>query len=336
MVDGSMLPMSTAPHVSVATWSEVFQGHEIVGVAVRDRDTLQTLGRQSLSADAASHRLDGQIPTRVTTIFLDDPGDDNVGYRDLQGMTHPRLGVSRAPFHAGVLVASMDRDGDVYPVGGGLDGPFEKIDPGRWPGIQRLRCLGDHTYAIALARRLYRRVGVGQWQAVAGIPMSRDEGALQAAGFADIDAFSPSDLFAVGGHGDVWHFDGQTWRQQPFPSTERLATVTCAGNGDVYVTGEGGSLWVGGRSSWRQLAGGDSSVLWNDTRWFDGRLWLASDYQLRIWNGREIVAPEHEGRPIVMSGHMDAHDGLLAVADLFSVKAFDGQTWRTVAAPVKG
>jgi len=324
-----------APHVSRGTWADVYQGHEIVGVAIRDRNTLQTASRKAIPPDQATHLLDGQIPTRVATIFLDDMSDENVGYREITGMTHPRLGVSRAAFHQGVLLASMDRDGDTYPVGGGLDGPFEKIDPGRWPGLQRLKCIAGQTYAVALARRLYRRTAVGRWEPVGGIPMSTDEAALKAAGFRDLDAFSESDMYAVGGHGDVWHFDGGHWRQMGFPTNEQLATVTCAGDGNVYVTSEGGSLWVGQHSTWRLLEQRGSSVLWNDVRWFDGRLWLASDYQLRVWDGREIVAPEHDGKPVLASGHMDAHDGLLAIADLWTVSTFDGQAWRKVVAPYR-
>ncbi|WP_067065004.1 hypothetical protein [Roseateles chitosanitabidus] len=328
------MTLDTAPAVlNRSAWEDVFKGYEIVGVAIRDRTTLQTVARQSMPPDAASHLLDGQIATRVATIFLDGPSEDNVGFRELKGMTHPRIGVSRAPFHEGVLVASMDRDGDTYPAGGGLDGPWEKVDAGHWPGIQRLRSLGNQTYAVALARRLYKRTGVGRWDLVEGIPMSSDEGELRSAGFRDLDGFSETDLYAVGGHGDVWHFDGREWRQMGFPTNEQLATVTCAGDGNVYITSEGGTLWVGPQSTWRELEKGGSSVLWNDTRWFDGKLWLASDYQLRVWNGREIAVPEHEGKPVLASGHMDAHDGLLVVADLWSVSTFDGREWRKVVVP---
>ena len=62
---------------------------------------------------------------------------------------------------------------------------------------------------------------------------------------------------------------------------------------------------------------------------------LASDYQLRVWNGKEIVPQGHEGGTILASGYMDAHDGLLVVADLWSVSTFDGKTWRKAVAPFK-
>lgn len=324
-----------SPHLSRAAWTDVYQGQEITGVAIRNRHTLQTLSRPVTSPDTASRLLDGQIPCRVATIFLDDATEDNVGFRDLVGMTHPRLGISRAPFHDGLLVASMDRDGDVYPLGGAVEGPFEKIDVGQWPALQRLRCVGDQTFAVALARGIYRRVELGQWERLPGLPRPTIESALSRAGFRDLDGWSASDLYAVGGLGDVWHFNGSEWRAMDFPSSEPLATVTCGGDGHVYITGEGGSLWVGQRADWRRLLSGQSSILWNDTRWFNGRLWLASDYQLRVWNGQTLEAPLHDGRPLVASGHLDAHDGLLAIADLWTVSTFDGTDWRSVVAPWK-
>lgn len=325
----------SSSHLSRSAWADVFQHQEIVGVAIRNRQTLQTLSRPAVPPDQTGRLLDGQIPARVATIFLDDPSDDNVGCRGLSGMSQPRLGVSRAPFHEGVLVASMDRDGDVYPVGGGLDGPFEKIQPGGWPGVQRLRCVGDQTFAVTLARGLHQRVAVGRWERLPGLPVPRQEEALQAAGFRDLDGFTTAEMYAVGGHGDVWQLHGGEWRPMDFPTRESLATVTCGGDGNVYITGEGGSLWVGERHTWRQLQQGSSTVLWNETRWFNGQLWLASDYRLRVWDGGELMAPDHAGNPILASGHLDVHDGLLAVADLWTVSTFDGHRWHQVVTPFK-
>jgi hypothetical protein len=326
--------MSNA-HVSRSTWETVYQGHEIIGVAVRNATTLQTLTKKAMPPEESSLLLNENIPTRVASIFLDDSSAENVGFREITGMRYPKLGVSRSSFHNGALLASMDRDGDVYPVGGGLDGPFEKIAKGGWPGTKRLKCLWGSTYSVGRAREIYKRISVGHWERLDAIPAPVSDAAIDASGFNDLDGFTESDLYAVGGHGDVWHFDGSAWRQMGFPTNEQLATVTCAGDGNVYITGEGGSLWVGQKSTWRLLEQRGSSVLCNDAVWFNGQLWMASDYQLRVWDGKAVVPPEHEGKPILASGHMDAYDGILAIADLWTVSTFDGQQWRKVVAPYK-
>jgi hypothetical protein len=152
-------------------------------------------------------------------------------------------------------------------------------------------------------------------------------------GFSDLDAFSESDMYAVGGNGDVWHYDGKKWTQMGFPSNVELGTVTCAGDGQVYISGEGGSLWVGQKSTWKSIYKGSSSILWNDVLWFEGKLWLASDYQFRIWNGKELEPVMHEGKPVPMNGHMDVHDGLLAIASSEYVMTYDGKNWKHIVAP---
>lgn len=132
---------------------------------------------------------------------------------------------------------------------------------------------------------------------------------------------------------NIWHFDGTNWKQLGFPTNAQLATVTCAPDGQVYVSGEGGSLWVGRNESWKKIYSGGSSILWNDAVWFDGKLFLASDYQLRVWNGKELCTVEDNGKAVSAYGHMDAYDGLLVVAGPEFVYSFDGTSWRLLVAP---
>lgn len=118
-----------------------------------------------------------------------------------------------------------------------------------------------------------------------------------------------------------------------FPTNVQLGTVTCAGDGNVYISGEGGSLWVGEKSTWKVIYHGGSSILWNDVLWFQDKLWLASDYRLRCWNGHELEAVAHDGASVPIYAHMDAYDGLLVVASPDYVMSFDGQIWRKLVSP---
>jgi hypothetical protein len=327
-------------------WKEVFSEFEIIDIALREKDILQFALRQSMSYDQASHLAEHEIPARIVSLFLEMPTGNKCGFQEIVGMNFPVLGVSRKPFERpSGLLTSMDRDGDTWPAGGG-NGPMEHIAPGKRPATQRLKCINSFTYSVGILRKIYKRVAVGQWEPfMAGFP-SKDElpdfskmstsKALEITGgygFNDMDAFSESDMYAVGGEGDVWHYDGKLWQQMGFPSNVQLGTVTCAGDGHVYISGEGGSLWVGKKSSWKQVYQGGSSILWNDELWFDGKLWLASDYQFRIWDGKEMQRVEHDGKTVSMNGHMDVHDGILAIASSHSVMTFDGQTWRKIVAP---
>jgi hypothetical protein len=312
-------------------WNEVFADFEIVDIAIQERDIIQICGRKRMTTDAASHVWDSDIPARIITLFTQRPEGDNCGFQELTGMAFPLVGVSRAPFpRPSGLLSSKNGDGDIWPRGNG-NGPLEHIAPGKWPAPNRLKCINGYTYSVGPGRAIYKRKEIGKWIAFQdGFPAVEHS---DKQGFHDLDAFSETDMYAVGGLGDVWHFDGTKWSQMGFPSNVQLATVTCAGDGAVYISGEGGSLWVGEKSTWKLIYKGASSILWNDVLWFQGKLWLSSDYQFRLWRGSELAAVEHAGKTGPISGHMDAFDGLLVVASAQYVMSFDGATWRDLIAP---
>ncbi|MFB9241333.1 hypothetical protein IV454_07970 [Massilia antarctica] len=319
------------PFLDEKRWTEVFSDFEIVDLAIQEKGILQMCARKKTPLHEASLLFDSQIPTRIISLFTGRPTGDNCGYQELEGMAYPVVGVARAPFpRPSGLVASKNRDGDVWPRGNG-NGPLEHIAPGKSPFPEKLKCIGSVTYSVGAGRAVYKRVEVGKW-----VPFQDGFPTVEVTtgqGFRDLDAFSPSDMYAVGGHGDVWHYDGARWKQMGFPSNVQLATVTCAGDGNVYISGEGGSLWMGEKSTWKSIYHGTSSILWNDVLWFQNRLWLSSDYQFRQWDGKELIPVEHEGKTVSIWGHMDVFDGLLAIASPQHVKSFDGQAWTNLVSP---
>ena len=275
---------------------------------------------------------DHDIDTRVLVVNLASDGADDKSYflRRLTGYNKPRVGVATRPLQQ-TLLAARNNDGQVSVMGGGGQFPDEFIDPGKIPLPYRIKTLDGYACSVGGGRSIYKRVDIGRWVKLDnGFPVGEPS---TAQGFNDLDAFSESDMYAAGGHGDVWHYNGQQWRQMGFPSNVQLGTVTCAGDGQVYISGEGGSLWVGRESTWKRVYEGGSSILWNDALWFQDRLYLASDYQFRCWDGKRLEPVMHEGKSVPIYGHMDARDGLLAVASPEVVMTFDGSQWRTIIAP---
>jgi hypothetical protein len=316
-------------YVSKDLWQSEFEDWEINDVAIRDRNIVCLCLRKRVPHEQASRMWDHDIETTLINLFINRP-EKPFGARSFTGFNKPRVGTCTLPLSQALLVA-RNNDGQVSILGGGRDFPDEFIDPGKVPMTYRVKTLGGYAYSVGGGRAIYKRVDIGKWVKIdQGMPKVD---ASTAQGFNDLDAFSESDMYAVGGHGDVWHFDGKAWKQMGFPSNRQLATVSCAGDGKVYISGEGGSLWAGRLSTWEPLYEGASSVLWNDVLWFDGRLWLASDYQLRTWDGRALAEVAHQGDVVPIYGHMDARDGLLAVASPWSVMTFDGRAWRTIVAP---
>lgn len=316
-------------HVNKEIWLEHIKGWSIVDCAVRSKDVISLCMRRETDADEAGRIFDHDIDSRLLNLFINRT--ENVfGHRTYNGLNKPRVGVCLKPVAQAMMVA-RNNDGQVVLLGGGRDFPDEFIDPGKVPMTYRIKTIDGYAYSVGGGRSIYKRTDIAKWIKLdKGLPKVDAD---TAQGFNDMDAFSESDMYAVGGHGDVWHFDGGQWKQMGFPSNVQLATVTCAGDGNVYISGEGGSLWVGRKSTWKRIHQGASRVLWNDVLWFDGKLWLASDYQLRVWNGKELETVTHEGEDVPIYGHMDARDGLLAVASPWSVMTFDGKAWRTIVAP---
>ena len=309
-------------------WTEHLRGWLLTDVSVRDRNIVYLCARQDVPDDQASKMWDHDILTKQMALYLDTPAEA-LDTRTLTGYNKPRIGVSHYP-KAQSLLAARNADGQVSVFGGGRNQPDEFIHRDSWPLTWRIKCIGGYAYSVGGQRQIYKRVDIGKWERFADLPKSEH---VEKVGFRDMDAFSETDMYAVGGHGDVWRYDGKAWKQMGFPSNVQLGTVTCAGDGKVYISGEGGSLWVGEKSTWKRVYQGGSSVLWNDVLWFDGRLWFASDYQFKIWDGKDLVPVEHQGKTVPAYGHMDARDGLLAVASPHRVWGFDGKDWRTLVAP---
>lgn len=322
--------MSDSPYLVREVWEQTIKGWLITDCVIREKGALYFCLREKVSADEASMMFDHDVKSRLFVLSLTEAQGTRYGARTLQGFNHPRVGAATLPKPQGLLSA-RNSDGQVSVIGGGGKFPDEFIAPGAWPMTYRMKTLDGYAYSVGGGRSIYKRTDIGLWTPLReGLP---DVDVDTSQGFNDLDAFSPSDMYAVGGHGDVWHFDGQRWEQQGFPSNVQLSTVTCAGDGKVYISGEGGSLWVGEKSTWKRLYEGHSSILWNDALWFEGELWLASDYQLRVWRDGEMSLVMDGDRQVPAYGHMDARDGLLVVATPDSVWGFDGRAWRSLIAP---
>ena len=318
------------PFLSKEIHDEHLKGYVITGCAVREKTIVYFCLRKVVSDVKASLTWDHDIETRFLVVNLAE-GATPWGLRYLTGYNKPRIGIALKPIHQGLLVA-RNLDGQVSVLGGGAKFPDEFIDPRKNPSTWKIKTINGYAYSVGGSRNVYKRVDLGIWvkldQGIPTLDYSSDNG------FDDLDAFDEANMYAVGGMGDVWHFNGQSWRQMAFPQPIQLTTVTCAGDGWVYITSLGG-LWRGRESTWEEIGSGTGA---KDACWFNGQLWLASDSSVDIWNGSELVKPTQDGTPDgepvrLWGGHMDARDGLLVVAGNEVAMAFDGSHWRTLIEP---
>lgn len=337
--------MTSNVFVGAADWNECFQGWHIVDCAIRSSDLLSVTTRQTLPHEETSEMFDHDIPTRCVQLQLDMPEEAKRAYwwGHMGGFNRPILGVCHNPTGQDLLVAKNEK-GSVWANGSGRS-EMEYISPeGKVPMTQRIVTIGGWAYSVGGVRKIYKRTAVGRWEQfdTTGLPDSSAQYTPKGKyidraymGFRDMDGPSEDLLYAVGGHGEVFLYQDRHWRQCDFPSNEQLGTVTVAPDGTVYITGEGGNLWQGQEDTWELLERGGASVLYNDSRWFDGQLWLASDYYVRVLQGDRLQRPSLNGEELHFFGHMDARDGLLVIASPATVHAFDGTHWRCLVAPYK-
>ena len=330
--------MMNSIYLPESEWLDSVKDWLIADCAVLTKEKIAISLRKDIPEGEIEKLWDSEVSTRLLTIFIDD-NPEKSGHIGFNGMSFPKVGVSRKPIMQRLL-SSRSRTGAVGAIGSGKEGleeitPIGKTEPSKGIATQKLKCIDGWAYAVGSFRDIYKRVDIGKWEPVMnGFPELTSEQIRNGFfGFEDLDGPNESNMYAVGGHGDVWHYDGACWHQCDFPSNEQLNTVTVAPTGEVYISGEGGNLWVGKKNTWKKIAKGYSSVLFNDSVWFNSQLWLCSGYQLKVWDGKELKTPEHNGELITYNGHMDAYDGLFVIASNYEVHAFNGNEWQCLVAP---
>lgn len=184
---------------------------------------------------------------------------------------------------SGVYSATRTRKGEEHPIDHLLDMTTFR---GRVGVVKKVVRAAGQIYALGNYRRVYRRIGEDQWSELGsegkGLPLpvdvAKNSDYSKDLGFADMSAFSENDMYALGGKGDVWRFDGAQWHQCPMPTNARLVTVCCAGDGIVYITEINGTVWAGRENMWKKVAEGEFAIGFHpvDSVWFNNRLYLGA------------------------------------------------------------
>lgn len=101
-------------------------------------------------------------------------------------------------------------------------------------GVSRCKTINGRLYGCSVARTVLRWEGEGRWSCISDELIQKTLGlpGTTEYGFDAIDGFAEDDIYAVGGNGDAWHYDGNLWAQFFLPADmpyESLIGVTCGG-----------------------------------------------------------------------------------------------------------
>lgn len=317
-----------------ATWESFAKGYTVYDVAVSS----STRFWLELIEQTASPHRDPLPRTRFLSVNLKKPLTERFYFHEFGHFKFSRLAFNKG---ARTEVVAVDTGGHVYCYA--ADGDKEESSIATQlegsdlvSAVTGLFRIGEHLYAVATDRRIFQRVNPDEWKEITkgagGIPVDKRSltgDAGMSFGFRSVAAFASDDVYAVGGEGDVWHFNGIRWTQLPFPSNELLYTVCCAGDGNVYITGSMGSLWVGHKERWKRLTHGTFSVPFKDSVWFAGRLWCGSDYGLWILQDGKLQAPDLPAEVRTSCGAIDVTpDGsVMLTASATGAALYDGNRW---------
>jgi hypothetical protein len=241
------------------------------------------------------------------------------------------VAVARTPLEQGVLVGL---GGEVLCLGSG-DVHHEKIregepdSPGKRGLMRGVRGIGKTVFAVGMSRQVYRRDGVNAWTCIdqSARPKPGDQTVTS---FESVDGFSEEDLYAVGRRGEIWHYDGKTWRPVDSPTNVILTNVCCAGDKSVYVCGRLGMLIRGRGQRWEVIEHESTQDDFWGIAWLGDRLYLSTMrgvYSLKD----KILEPVDFGDDIPKSYyHLSAWDGVLYSIGAKDVMMFDAKQWRRI------
>lgn len=324
-----MTPMS----ITAREYLENLEGFALVGCAVRARDIFYFVARQQGTGanPAVSEHL---AKKRVVAFMRDDPEGRRWSNAELLGMDRLFASSSAEPRSQFV---GVDAEGAVYVLGSGqsrLEQPIPTGPDGPLRGgVRRARRIAGRVYVVSGRRGLCRRVDTDQWQSLcppAGPPpdsMAEDYRLTRDWGFSDVDGFSPTDLYAVGGAGDLWHVGDGTHRKIGLKTNMFLESVCCAGDGVVYVGAQSGTILAGRGDRWSVLHRGELSVPFRDLVWHDGALYGGNDYGLwQLRDGRmDPVDLPDEIR--ICAGHLSVGEGVMLMAGVFGAAFLEAGRW---------
>lgn len=212
----------------------------------------------------------------------------------------------------------------------------EKIpEAGTFEGLgalKQLRQIGDHLYACGDQGQVYKREAADQWAHMDDGLLDR-EISVSALDLNSLDGLADDDIYMVGFHGRIYHFDGQSWTEVESGTNAHLHRVKVDTNGVVHVCGKKGVYLRGDKDGFtdHSMPGMDNSF-W-DLEPFGDNVYLASLDGLFVFDG-EAIAPLATGLDPEIGGYrLDSGDGVMWSFGVDDLACFDGEEWTRLEHP---
>lgn len=296
----------------------------ISGCHVRSRNIIGFTAQKWLEDDA--------LVPRETMIFFYYPDEEEAeqwAASEWDLMTGIHGCACFAPNERWVFVSDP---GEVYVVGQGDDGDEKPITRKRAAQFSAVKCIaGGHAYAVGTGREVYKRTAPNKWTRISDDSLLKEmPKAIDHAGFEDIDGFSERDVYACGGRGDLWRYDGNRWTNQDCPTDANLERLVCAPDGNVYVTTNQSMLLIGRSNQWRTVDIDIGDQMLQEIVCYGPRVLVSTDDSVFEVTGG-IARSVDFGLPAMTTyTHLAAGDGILVLAGESEAFLHDGNQWKKI------
>ena len=208
------------------------------------------------------------------------------------------------------------------------DGPSDLLQ------MKAMRLIGGELYVVGMARRAYKRGPDGVWQAIDGscfVPRGERKESL---GFNAVAGQGPTNIYAVGYKGEIWHFDSRVWHQELSPTNLTLTCIVCESNGSVFAAGLSGILLVKQGQKWEVLP----QTKTKDNFWgmvaFRGAIYVSTQSGIFKVVGQDLEPVALTSMPAPSSGLLGSTTSTMwsvGNKDIFSTS--DGLSWVRINNP---
>lgn len=220
--------------------------------------------------------------------------------------------------------------------------------------VNKIRWIGKHLYVCGVGGQIYKRIGPQQWiHADSGVLQSlaprnaalqrlRSGGGVESFAdvppvldLADIAGLSETDLYVVGSHGAVFHYDGRQWSRIDVGIDDDLTAIYCESPQEIWLCGANGYIFVGNaRAGFRNLSSANDNQTLLSIAKFRGVLYVSSSLGIYAFNGSQLEAVHTSLVPEIADANvLEATPNSLWSFGFKDLVRFDGNSWTRIKHP---
>jgi hypothetical protein len=203
-------------------------------------------------------------------------------------------------------------------------------DPGY---LFQVRNLSSGLYACGSQRQVWKMLhGESVWTRIdKGLVVPRDKASNPV--LHTIHGISEDCLYAGGRRGELFKFNGTTWRRLDVPTNSDISRLEVMGRKDVVFCGKDGALYRGHDDSWSLLTDPEfRESFWGLTS-MDGKIFASTLNDVFLISGDKLLLLPKPNSAFAFH-RISAADGLVwAAGGDGTIARWDGDGWETYLCP---